>query len=276
MARSGARQRGRGAGGASGGARFAPVRVESGVGVLELLPDRARPGGRLLLIDGLAHGYVDLGDPAHLELDYVARIGAALDVLVPRGEAAELLHLGGGAFSLPRFVASTRPQARQTVVERSAAVVRLAEQHLRLRRGAHLRVVTGDGATTVARSPDDGFDLVLGDAFVGTETPASLATAAFADQVHRVLRPSGRYLLNVVDQPPWTTVGEQAAILGAAFGQLLAFGGREVVRGRHAGNLLLLASDAPLPREALARRLAGGAHPAELMTADRLRSLAAG
>lgn len=276
MARSGARQRGRGAGGGSGGTRFTPVRVESGVGVLELLPDRARPGGRLLLIDGLAHGYVDLGDPAHLELDYVARIGAALDVLVPRGAAAELLHLGGGAFSLPRFVASTRPQARQTVVERSAAVVRLAEQHLRLRRGAHLRVVTGDGATTVARSPDDSFDLVLGDAFVGTETPTSLATAAFADQVHRVLRPGGRYLLNLVDQPPWTTIGEQAAILGAAFGQLLAFGGREVVRGRHAGNLLLLASDATLPREALARRLAGGAHPAELMTADRLRSLAAG
>ncbi|WP_320671147.1 spermidine synthase [Patulibacter defluvii] len=259
-----------------GGAPFRPVRVEAGVGVLELLPDGARPGGRLLLIDGLAHGYVDLADPTHLELDYVARIGAALELLVPRGAPCSLLHLGGGAFSLPRFVASTRPQAEQTVVERSASVVRLAEQHLRLRRGARLRVVVGDGAATVARSPDARFDLVLGDAFVGTETPEQLATAAFAAEVRRVLRPGGRYLLNVVDQPPWTTVGAQAAILGATFDQLLAFGGREVVRGRHAGNLLLLAGDGPLPRDALARRLAGGAHPAELMAPDRLRALAQG
>jgi spermidine synthase len=253
-----------------GGRAADPVRVESGVGVLELEPDRARPGGRLLLIDGLAHGYVDLDDPTHLELDYVARIGAALEALVPRGEAADVLHLGGGAFSLPRFLASTRPQVRQTVVERSGAVIRLAEKHLRLRRGERLRVLQADGGATVEGSDDDAWDLVLGDAFVGTETPAPMATAAFAAEVHRVLRPGGRYLLNVVDQPPWPFAARQAAHLRASFAHVLAFGGREVVRGRHAGNVLFLASDAPLPRDALARRIAGGAHPAELVPAERL------
>lgn len=253
-----------------GGRPPEPVRVESGVGILELEPDRARPGGRLLLIDGLAHGYVDLDDPTHLELDYVARIGAALEVLVPRGEESDVLRLGGGAFSLPRFLASTRPQVRQTVVERSGAVIRLAEKHLRLRRGERLSVLQADGGAVVRKTADDAYDLVLGDAFVGTETPAAMATAEFAAQVHRVLRPGGRYLLNVVDQPPWPVAAEQASILRAAFGHVLAFGGREVVRGRHAGNVLFLASDAPLPRDALARRIAGGAHPAELVPADRL------
>jgi SAM-dependent methyltransferase len=252
------------------GARAAePVRVESGVGVLELVPDRARPGGRLLLIDGLTHGYVDLDDPTHLELDYVARIGAALEVLVPRGAEADVLHLGGGAFSLPRFLASTRPGVRQTAVERSGAVVRLAERHLRLRRSERLRVLQADGAAIVATAPDDAYDLVLGDAFVGTETPAPMATAAFAAEVARILRPGGRYLLNVVDQPPWPFAAEQAGFLLGAFGHALAFGGRDVVRGRHAGNVLLLASDTALPRDALARRLAGGAHPAEVVPAAR-------
>jgi SAM-dependent methyltransferase len=252
------------------GARAAePVRVESGVGVLELVPDRGRPGGRLLLIDGLAHGYVDLDDPTHLELDYVARIGAALEVLVPRGAEADVLHLGGGAFSLPRFLASTRPGVRQTAVERSGAVVKLAERHLRLRRSERLRVLQADGAAIVAAAPDDAYDLVLGDAFVGTETPAPMATAAFAAEVARILRPGGRYLLNVVDQPPWPFAAEQARILLGAFGHALAFGGRDVMRGRHAGNVLLLASDAALPRDALARRLAGGAHPAEVVPAAR-------
>ncbi|MGE4426111.1 MAG: spermidine synthase [Solirubrobacteraceae bacterium] len=246
------------------------MRVDSGVGALELLPDAGRGGGRTLLIDGLTHGYVDLDDPAHLEIDYVARIGAALEVLLPRGAAADVLHLGGGAFSLPRFVASTRPQVDQTVVERSTAVVRLAERHLRLRRGPRLRVVIGDATACVARIPDRSVDLVIGDAFVGTETPPAMATAAFAADVRRVLRPGGRYLWNVVDQPPWPFVAEQGRILGRTFGHVLAFGGREVTRGRHAGNLLFLASDAALPHERLARGLAGGAHPAEVVTADRL------
>jgi len=257
-----------------GGGRsdFEPVRVESVVGVLELLPDRSRPGGRMLLIDGLAHGYVDLADPEHLELDYVARIGAALDVLVPRGEAADVLHLGGGAFSLPRFLASTRPLVRQTVIERSTAVVKLAEQHLRLRRSEPLTVICADGAAAARRLPEAAFDLILGDAFLGTETPESLSGEAFADEVVRLLRPGGRYLLNLVDQPPWPVVASQLTLLRARFAHVLAFGGRAVARGRHSGNLLVLASAAPLPREALTRRLAGGPHPAELVSDQLLAS----
>jgi predicted O-methyltransferase YrrM len=257
----------RAAGGAPAGEQ---VRVESSVGTLEIVLDRARASGRLLLIDGLSHGYVDLSDPEHLELDYVARIGTALDVLLPRGEAARVLHLGGGAFSLPRFLASTRPLARQVVIERSSAVVRLAERHLRLRRSDGLVVLTGDAAVVTHKLDDAAFDLVLGDAFEGVATPAGLASAAFADEVRRLLAPGGRYLLNVVDGPPWELAAEQATILAGRFGEAVAFGGREVMRGRHAGNILLLASDAPLPREALARRLAGGAHPAELVDADRI------
>lgn len=246
------------------------IRIESSVGTVELLTDRARPGGRLLLIDGLSHGYVDLDDPAHLELDYIARIGAALETLVPRGAEAAVLHLGGGAFSLPRFLASTRPSVTQVVVERSAAVVKLAEQHLRLRRSPRLEVVTADAAVAIDRFDDARFDLVIGDAFIGTDTPPAMATPTFALDVHRVLRPGGRYLLNVVDQPPWPFAAQQSQILRGRFAEVLAFGGREVVRGKHSGNLLLLASDAPLPEDALARALAGGAHPAELVSAERM------
>ncbi len=254
-------------GGASSGEQ---IRVESSVGTLEIVPDRGRATGRLLLIDGLSHGYVDLSDPTHLELDYVARIGAALEVLLPRGEAARVLHLGGGTFSLPRFLASTRPQVEQVVIERSSAVVRLAEQHLRLRRSERLRVLTGDGAVVARKLPDASFDLVLGDAFAGTEIPEGLAAAEFVDEVRRLLVPGGRYLLNVVDAPPWPASERQLAQLGDRFAHLLGFAGREVIRRRHAGNLMLLASDRPLPQEQLARRLAGGAYPAEIAPAAQL------
>lgn len=257
-------------GGASSGEQ---IRAQSSVGTLEIVPDRGRSSGRLLLIDGLSHGYVDLSDPTHLELDYVARIGAALEVVLPRGGAADVLHLGGGAFSLPRFLASTRPQLHQVVIERSSAIVRLAEQHLRLRRSDRLRVLTGDGAVVARKLPDAAFDLILGDAFAGTEIPAGLASADFVTEVRRLLRPGGRYLLNVVDAPPWPASTRQLAQLTDAFPHVLGFAGREVVRRKHAGNLMLLASDAPLPAEQLARQLAGGAHPAVVATPEQLRLL---
>jgi len=240
------------------------------VGTLELVPDPVRRGGRTLLIDGLTHGHVDLDDPTRLEVDYVARIGAALEVLLPRGAEASVLHVGGGAFSLPRMVAATRPHATQTVIERSAAVVRLAEQHLRLRRGPRLRVLRGDAADVVPRLDAASFDLVVGDAFVGTEIPERLSDDAYAAQVRRALRRDGRYLLNVVDQPPWSVTVDHAERLRRTLGAVVGFGGREVARGRHAGNVLLLGGTAPLPVERLRRAVAGGAHPAELLPPDRL------
>lgn len=238
--------------------------------MLEIVPDPDRGPGRVLLIDGHIHGYVDLDDPTHLELDYVARIGGALELLAPRGAEQDVLHLGGGAFSLPRFLASTRPQVRQTAVERSAAVIKLAEKHLRLKRGERLRVICGDARVTVERSPDARWDTVIGDAFVGIETPEGMATGAFAREVRRTLRPGGSYLLNVIDQPPWPVVADQVAHLRGTFAHVAGFAGREVARRRHAGNMLLLASDAPLPLDGLARRLAGGAHPAEVLSGDQL------
>jgi hypothetical protein len=48
------------------------------------------------------------------------------------------------------------------------------------------------------------------------------------------------------------------------------------LRGRRFGNIVLVAGDAPLPLDAVARRLAGGAVPARLVEPDRVRALAAG
>lgn len=251
------------------------MRLEASVGTVELVPDRGRPGGLLLLIDGTTHGYADLRDPSHLELDYMARIGAALEVLLPRGDAASVLHIGGGSFTLPRFIASTRPGVTQTVIERSTAIVQLARRHLRLRPGPHLSVITGDAAARTPRLPDHSFDLIIGDAFVGTQTPAALVGEPFAAEVKRLLTPAGTYLLNLVDQPPWLQAATQTRILAATFAHVSGFGGREVAQGRHAGNLILIASDRVPSAEHLARRLAGGRHPALLLADHQITTWSA-
>ena len=56
-------------------------------------------------------------DPGYLEFEYVRRIGHVADLAFPPGEPLRVLHLGGGALTLPRYLAHTRPGSRQLVAE---------------------------------------------------------------------------------------------------------------------------------------------------------------
>ncbi len=243
------------------------ARAQTGVGTAQVVADPARPTGRLLLIDGVASGYVDLRDPQVLGLDYLHRLGAALDALVPRGAASTVVHLGGGAFALPRRIAATRPHARQEVYEIDPAIAALARRHLRLRPSPALEVRIGDAAVLLAGRPDASADVVVGDAFVGTEVPDALVASGFAATVRRVLRDGGIYLLNVVDTAPPVRAREAVAGVLGAFPGAVVFGARGMVRGEGSGNLLVAAGTAGIDAAALGRRLAGGPHPSDVRPA---------
>ena len=92
---------------------------------LELVADPVRRTGRTLLSAGVEQSYVDVADPRHLHFEYVRRIASAVEVAAPAGAPLSVLHLGGGALTLPRWLAATRPGSPQRVVERDAAVVEL-------------------------------------------------------------------------------------------------------------------------------------------------------
>ena len=84
-----------------------------------LIADRTRPRGWLLRVGDTDQSYVDLDDPAHLEFDYVQRIADVLDALAPPGARLRTVHVGGGAFTLPRYLTATRPGSAQVVVPRA-------------------------------------------------------------------------------------------------------------------------------------------------------------
>ena len=95
----------------------AVIRAEVGHGSAELVGDPDRPHGWTLLVDGTAQSHVDLDDPVHLEFEYIRRIGHLIDLCAPAYAPLRALHLGGGAWTLARYVAATRPGSTQTVVE---------------------------------------------------------------------------------------------------------------------------------------------------------------
>src|SRR3954454_24085753 len=86
-------------------------------GTAELLGDADRDGSWMLLVNGTPQSHVDLEDPTHLEFEYVRRMGHVLDLAAEEGRPLDVVHLGGGALTLARYVAATRPGSLERDVE---------------------------------------------------------------------------------------------------------------------------------------------------------------
>ena len=236
-----------------GGATVAagsPCDAETTYHCARVVTDEARASGRTLVLDDVRHSYVDLADPRRLEFDYTRWIGDAIDGMAPAGAPLDAVFLGGGGFTLPRYLAATRPGSRSRVLEVDAPIVGLARERLGLRTGAALRVRTGDARVTLRGEPTASADLVVGDAFGGRTVPWHLATTEFADEIRRVLRPRGIYAVNVIDHPPLGLLRAEAATLLSAFEDVALVARRTREGAPAGGNVVLLASDAPLPRAA--------------------------
>ncbi|MEV0177356.1 fused MFS/spermidine synthase [Streptomyces sp. NPDC050803] len=242
------------------GAPAAVVEAVDG-GLAELIPDRDRQRAWTLLIDGAPQSHVDLDDPAYLSFEYQRRLGHVIDLVAPPGRPVQAVHLGGGALTLARYVAATRPRSTQQVVERDAALVQLVRRELPLERSARIRVRSADAREGLAKVPDGWADLVIADVFSGARTPAHLTSAEFLDEVRRALRPGGWYAANLADGPPLAHLRGQIATAAARFGELALVADPTVLRGKRFGNAVLVASDHPLPITELTRRAASDPHP---------------
>lgn len=69
--------------------------------------DRWVPGAFELVVDGTPQSHVNPERPTELFFEYVSRMGHVIDQL-PAGPITAL-HLGAGAFTLPRYIEATRP-----------------------------------------------------------------------------------------------------------------------------------------------------------------------
>ncbi|MEU8650346.1 fused MFS/spermidine synthase [Streptomyces sp. NPDC048737] len=230
-------------------------------GLAQLRPDRDRARAWTLLIDGAPQSHVDLDDPGYLSFEYQRRLGHVIDLAAPPGRPMHVVHLGGGAFTLARYVAATRPRSTQQVVERDAALVRLVRRELPLDPGARIRVRSADARDGLGKVPDGWADLVIADVFSGARTPAHLTSTEFLDEVRRALKPGGLYAANLADGPPLAHLRAQIATAAARFPELALVADPAVLRGKRFGNAVLVASDRPLPTAELTRRAASDPHP---------------
>ncbi|MFD9337607.1 spermidine synthase [Streptomyces sp. NPDC060028] len=240
------------------------------------MPDVDGERAWLLTVDGAPQSYVDLDDPQHLEFEYVRRLAHVLDCAARPAAALDLLHLGGGALTLPRYAAATRPGSRQQVVEFDAALVDLVAEHLPLPEGSGVTVHAADARAWLETAPAASADVLVADVFGGSRVPAQLTSVEYARAAARALRPGGLYAANLADGAPFDFLRAQLANFAAVFGELALIAEPSVLRGRRFGNAVLLASDAELPLAALSRRCAADPFPARVQSGPALARLMRG
>jgi spermidine synthase len=191
-----------GAAAAAAGAAAAvhgPCKVESGyfcIWVQSGSPDSRRT----LMLDDLTHSSVDVDDPRYLGLPYTRVLVGAVGARAGSERPLTMLHIGGGAFAVPRYFAATRRGSINNVIEIDPAVVDTARSDFGVRTGPRLRVAVGDARVLIRRERHGTYDFVIGDAFSSRSAPWHLTTEQFLRQVRALLRPDGTYLMNVIDR----------------------------------------------------------------------------
>jgi spermidine synthase len=260
-----------------------PVTLSSGL-VAEIEEDRWVPGAIQLLVDGTPQSHVNLRDPSEVFFEYVRRIAHAIDLFRTPGQPISALHLGGGAFTLPRYVEATRPGSRQQIVELESGLVELVREAAPLPQRASIRVRHGDAREVLGKLPQGmhgALDLVIVDIFAGSRTPAHVSSTEFYELIAPLLAPEGLVVVNTTDGAGQAFTRSQVATLASVFGTVAAVGEPQVLKGRRFGNVVLLAA-APAADSAsrspesigelewLPRLLAGGPHPARMLVGREL------
>ena len=254
-------------------------------GTVELQQDSYVPGAWVLRVNGVPSSHIVPDRPDQLEFEYMRWFSTVLEDHVSAHldpTALRMLHLGGGACTMARYLAWRYPQARQVVVELDAALATLVREWLDLPRAPLLRIRPGEARAVTESLTQGSRDVVLRDVFAGEQTPGHLRTVEFARQVDRVLAPDGLYLLNVGDTRNLKGTRAEIAALLEVFEHVAAVADPAMLKGRRYGNVVLAASHAALPvagsadAAALGRELLGGSLPAQYKDTVWCRELAAG
>ena len=233
-----------------------PCQKETEYHCARVVADPDRPTGRTLELDTLRHSYVDLADPAYLEFEYTRAIAAVADSIRPGTAPMDVLHIGGGGFTMPRYLAAKRPGTRSTVLEIDGGVVDLGRQQLGVDDIPNLSVRVGDGRTGLQEQPTGRYDLAVGDALGGLAVPWHLTTPQVAERVRSVLKADGVYAVNVIDYQPDRFARAEIATLRSVFPHVIFLGAPVTVAGEGGGNHILVASQRPLPAAAIQADLA--------------------
>lgn len=214
---------------------------------VRIVHDPTTASGRILVLDDLAHSYVDLADPTRLEFTYTRMLAAA--VRAGTEGRLDVVFLGGGAYTLPTWLSSERPGSTSTVLELDPELPAIVGREMPPPDDIPTRLLVGDGRVSMRALATASADVVVGDAFGGRAVPWHLTTSEFVADIARVLRPGGLYLANIIDGPRLDFTKAMARTLHETFGYVTVF--TLPARLETGGNLVIVAGDRPVDDDAI-------------------------
>lgn len=139
----------------------------------------------IVLHDRITQGYTALAEPRLLVGDWIQ---AVADVVAYQSAGRRerdpgplrALFIGGGSYTLPRYLEAVYPGSVSGVLEIDPGVTATARERLGLRTDRSIHVMHGDARLAIRELPDNAYDLVYGDAFSDLAVPWHLTTVEFA------------------------------------------------------------------------------------------------
>jgi hypothetical protein len=241
-----------------------------------LVPDLAYPRAFTLRVGRTDQSYVDLDDPLRLEFDYVQRLADVLDSVTEPGQRLRVVHVGGAAMTLPRYIAATRPSSAQIVLEPDVELTVFVRRHLPLPIRSGIKVRGTDGRRGIAELRDGYADLVIIDAFVAARVPAELTTKEFLADAQRSLSDHGVIILNLTDRGPLDYARRVLAGVRQVFPHVLLCAESSTLKGRRFGNVIIAGCAIALPCSAIAERAGHSPFPYRVLRGARLDQLLSG
>jgi hypothetical protein len=243
-----------------------PCMMESSYFCIQV-QERAGSGGvalRALLLDKLLHSYNAPDEPTYLDYGYTRIFADVARVQAEDRPDVGALFVGGGGYTVPRWLEASYPHAQIDVVEIDPKVTRAAELHLGLQPDTRIRTFNEDARQFFIAGRGGGYDLIFGDAFNDLSIPFQLTTAQFAEQVRGSLAPGGLYAANIIDLfPAGDFLRAYLATLRTVFPHIAVmlepqqsssspWGDGPTPSGRERSTFVVLAGTSPLPLERIA------------------------
>lgn len=191
-------------------------------------------GIRTTYSDGTRHSAFDLrtGETA---MAY-SRLAAA--ALLLREDIESVAVLGMGAGGVGRYLQSLRPDIVVDHVDVDRAVVDIAIEHYGFEAGPHHRVHVEDARRFLVERPDQRWDYIYADTYIGHSIPFHLVTREFILEVREHLSPDGVFGMNIVTELDTPLSKGLLRGLSKAFANVYVF-------QEPRGNYLFLATTAP-------------------------------
>lgn len=143
--------------------------------------------------DGVQSG-IEVGQPTTPIFWYTQEF-AALARATPKKK--DILMLGGGTFTVPQHLAAAYPDSQIDVVEIDPALQAISRQYFGYKDHSNLTVISDD-ARTYSNKTRKQYDIVMVDVYSNIDVPFSFTTTEYGKAIHRMMRPGGVVMVNMV------------------------------------------------------------------------------